>query len=147
MYWDFTSILKPPGFITCSFIQVWTTVYIKLYQWLQTKVFIFIFIKHTHSYQSAAPWKSCCCLQAVSGLQTSPALSGRRRYENVWQHLYKYSFLDCGCKETKHMYLHKSNTYCIWGQQTWYIRKVIYNFYILNNINTVCFIHTVQTFC
>lgn len=100
---------------------------------VKQKISIFIFIKHTHSYQSAAPWRSYCCLEAVSGLQTSPALSGGRRYENVWQHLYKYSFLDCGCKETKHTYLHKS----ILGR----LFTTIYTIYTINiNYKNVLFI-------
>ena len=68
-----------------------------------------------HSYQSAAPWRSCCILEAASGLQTLPALSGRRRYENVRQHLCRYSLLDCGCEENTDafllMWIHKIDSY------------------------------------
>lgn len=76
---------------------------------------IFTSLTHMHSYQSAAPWRSCCSLEAASGLQTLPALSGRRRCENVRQHLCRYSLLDCGCEENTDVFLltwiHKIESY------------------------------------
>lgn len=82
-----------------------------------------------HSYQTAAPWRSCCSLEAACGLQTSPALSGRRRYEIVRQHLCRYSLPDCGCKQTEHRFILTNWTSYV-TRQNWFIQQVIYNMYI-----------------
>lgn len=101
--------------------------------------FMFLFLRHIHFYQSAAPQRSCCWLEAVSGLQTLPALLGRRRYATVWQLLYKYSSLDCGCKETKHTYIFINQTLIVCGSTKLKYKEGCVQLYLLNNIITGCF--------